>query len=63
MTFNAIRMSLGDIQDSINFCRSKIKQMEEIETPASFEEYESYNQIIDFLNDYRHYFEFEKDWK
>lgn len=63
MTFNAIKMFFEDIQNSINFCKSKIEQMEEIETPASFEEWESYNQIIDYLNDYRHYFEFEKEWK
>jgi hypothetical protein len=63
MTFNAIRMTLGDIQNSINFCRSKIEQMKEIETPISYEETESYNQIIDYLKEYKHYLEFEKDWK
>lgn len=63
MTFNAIKMTLGDIQESINFCISKIEQTEEIEVPMSFEESESYNQIIDYLEEYKHYLEFERDWK
>lgn len=63
MTFNAIRMTLRDVQDSINFCNSKIVQMIETEVPTSFEEQESYNQIIDYLEEYRHYLEFERDWK
>lgn len=63
MTFNAIKMTLQDIQQSIDFCLSKIKELQEIEGRITSETMESYDQIIDYLVEYRHYLEFERDWK
>lgn len=63
MTVNDINITLEEIQNSINFCKSKIEQVEGIETPTLSEESELYNQIINYLEEYRYYLEFERDWK
>lgn len=63
MTFNAIKMTLEDMQQSIDSCLSIIKEIQEIEGKMTNKTMAPYNQILDYLGEYKLCFEFERDWK
>lgn len=63
MTFNNIKKTLQDIQQTTDSCLSIIKEIQEIESKITSKTMAPYDQIIDYLGEYKLCFEFEREWK
>lgn len=63
MTYDDIKRTLQDSQQNINSCLSIIEEIQEIEGKMTSKTMAPYNQIIDYLGEYKLCFEWEREWK